>query len=472
MIHSDNELDFATIRKLARLLRAKKISAVELTQYTLKRLNEQGPRYNALAELTGDRALEQARRADRRIARGDITSPLLGIPYGAKDLFATKGIPTRWGAPPLKEQVFDYDATVIKRLERAGAVLSGKLAMIELAGGGSYASPAASLHGPGLNPWDTRHWSGGSSSGSAIAVAAGLMPFALASETWGSIVTPAAYCGVTGLRPTWGRVSLYGAMELAWSMDKVGAMARTAEDCGLALEAIAGHDPKDWTTSTTAFKFSTRRGKRAYRLGVLPADFTDNAALQAAFQNALRIFEKSGMRVRAITLPNYAYEMTAVPLLHGETAAALGDFIRSELVEQLADPVQIAGLKASLELRAEDYARAQRTRAQLTPQVLALFYEVDALVTPAVMQQAPLIDANLKAVFPKRGGYGALGALCGVPSLTLPMGMHNGLPLAISIIGNRFEENTILQIGMAFQQATDWHTRRPPVEGHQFLGRE
>lgn len=464
MSHSDNEPDFATIRELGRLLRAKKISAVELAQHVLLRLGAQGPRYNALAELTGDRALAQARRADRRIARGDTASPLLGIPYGAKDLFATKGIPTRWGAPPLGEQVFDYDATAIARLERAGAALSGKLAMIELAGGGSYGSPSASLHGPGLNPWNTGHWSGGSSSGSAIVVAAGLLPFALASETWGSIVTPAAYCGVTGLRPTWGRVSRYGAMELAWSMDKVGAMARTAEDCGLVLQAIAGHDPKDWTTSKNAFKFSARRRKRAYRLGVLPADFSDNPALQTAFQNALHIFEKGGMRVRAITLPNYAYEMTAVPLLHGETAAALGDFIRSGLVEQLADPVQIAGLKASLELRAEDYARARRTREQLVPEVLARFDEVDALVTPAVMQQAPSIDANLKAVFPKRGGYGALGALCGIPSLTLPMGMHSGLPLAISIIGNRFEENTILQIGMAFQQATDWHTRRPPVE--------
>lgn len=456
-------MDFATVTKLARLLRAKKISSVELTQHMLARLRERGPRYNALAELTPQLALEQARRADRLLARGNIASPLLGVPYGAKDLLATKGIPTRWGAPPFKDQVFDYDATVVHRLHKAGAVLIGKLAMVELAGAGSYEYATASLHGPGLNPWNTNHWSGGSSSGSAIAVAAGLVPFALASETWGSIVSPSAYCGITGLRPTWGRVSRYGAMELAWSMDKVGPMAHSAEDCGWVLQAIAGHDPKDFTTSELLFKFSPRRGKRTFRLGVLPADFTDNAEMGAAFQEALHVLRRGGMRLRSIKLPAYAYEATAVPLLHGETAGALGEFIRSEQLERLADRGQIEGLKASLERRAGDYARAQYTRAQLIPQVLALFDKVDALVTPAVMYPAPAIEAHLKSVFLKRGGYGALGALCGVPSLTVPMGLSSrGLPLAMSFIGNRFDENSILQIGMAFQRATDWHTRRPP----------
>src|SRR5581483_1770402 len=203
----DDELGFTPVNKLARLLRAKKISSVELTRYFLKRLSELGPRYNALAELTPELALAQARRADKLIARGHIASPLLGIPYGAKDLLATQGIPTRWGAPPFKDQVFDYDATVVRYLKKAGAVLIGKLAMVELAGAGSYESASASLHGPGLNPWNLNDWSGGSSSGSGSAVGAGLVPFALASETGGSIFSPAAYCGITGLRPTWGRVS-------------------------------------------------------------------------------------------------------------------------------------------------------------------------------------------------------------------------------------------------------------------------
>jgi len=458
----DEELGFTPVNKLVRLLRAKKISSVELTRYFLKRLSELGPRYNALAELTPELALAQARRADKLIARGHIASPLLGIPYGAKDLLATQGIPTRWGAPPFKDQVFDYDATVVRYLQKAGAVLIGKLAMVELAGAGSYESASASLHGPGLNPWNLNHWSGGSSSGSGSAVGAGLVPFALASETWGSIFSPAAYCGITGLRPTWGRVSRYGAMELAWSMDKVGPLAHTAEDCGLVLQAIAGHDPNDFTTHMLPYKFSSRKGSRVFRLGVLPADFTDNAEMETAFQEAQRVFRTSGMQLRPVKLPPYAYEATAAPLLHGETAGALAPFIRSEQVEQLVDRAQIEGLKRTLEVRAGDYARAQKTRQQMIPEVLTLFDEVDALLTPAVMHPAPPIEANLKAVFLKRGGYGALGALCGVPSLTVPMGLsQDGLPLGISIIGNRFDENTILQIGMAFQHATDWHMRRP-----------
>lgn len=461
MSHADSTLDFATIKQLAALLRSRKISAVELTQHFLDRLGELGPRYNALAELTPDLAVAQAQDADRLIA-DQTASPLLGIPYGAKDILATRGIPTRWGAPPFKDQVLNYDATVVEKLRQVGAVLLGKLALIELAGGGSYESASASLHGPGLNPWNPHHWTGGSSSGSASAVAAGLVPYALASETWGSIFAPSAYCGITGLRPTWGRVSRYGAMELAWSMDKIGPMAHTAEDCGLVLEAIAGQDPRDFTTISRRYKFSPAQKDRAFRLGVLPADFTNRPEMETAFHQALQVFAELGMQIDPIQLPPYQYEMTAVPLLHGETAAALGAFIRSELVEQLADPAQIQGLKTALELRAEDYARAQRTRAQLVPEVSALFGRVDAFVTPAVMDPAPRIEVNLKPVFRSRGGYGALGALCGVPSLTLPMGLtQSGLPLALSIIGDRFQENTILQIGMAFQQATDFHTRHP-----------
>lgn len=460
-LNADSTLDFATIKQLSGLLHARKISSVELTQHFLGRLSALAPRYNALAELTPELALAQAKEADRLIVR-KTTSPLLGIPYGAKDILATRGIPTRWGAPPFKVQVFDYDATVVDKLQKAGAVLIGKLAMIELAGGGSYESASASLHGPGLNPWNTKHWTGGSSSGSASAVAAGLVPYALASETWGSIFAPSAYCGITGLRPTWGRVSRYGAMELAWSMDKIGPMAHTAEDCGLVLQAIAGQDLRDFTTSRKRFKFSPGQKNRSFRLGVLPADFSNRPEMETAFHQALQVFAARGMQVQPIQLPPYQYEMTAVPLLHGETAAALGAFIRSELVEQLADPAQIQGLKAALELRAEDYARAQQTRAQLVPEVLDLFKQVDALVAPAVMDPAPRIEVNLKPVFRSRGGYGALGALCGVPSLTLPMGLaQSGLPLALSIIGDRFQENTILQIGIAFQQATDFHTRHP-----------
>src|SRR3990170_8599107 len=214
----DNDLFFATAAGLSRLLRARKISAVELTRVFLDRLATLGPRYNALAELTPELALRQARRADLILRRSGVASPLMGVPYGAKDLLATKGIPTRWGAPPYRNQVFDYDATVVRRLRDAGAVLVGKLAMVELAGGGGYRYASASLHGPGLNPWGRHRWSGGSSSGSGSAVAAGLVPYALGSETWGRIVTPSSYCGITGVRPAWGLLSRPGAVEPSWSM--------------------------------------------------------------------------------------------------------------------------------------------------------------------------------------------------------------------------------------------------------------
>ena len=236
------------VRRLGRLLRERRIRSVELTEAYLDRLETIGPRLNAVVTLTRELALEQAREADKELAAGEYRGPLHGVPYGVKDLLATKGIPTTWGAEPYRAQVFDYDATVVERLREAGAVLVAKLAMVELAGGMGYTHPDASFTGPGRTPWNTDHWSGGSSSGSAAAVAAGLVGFAIGSETSGSILTPCAFCGVSGLRPTYGLVSRHGAMALCWTLDKLGPIARTADDCGLVLAAIAGVDPNDPTT--------------------------------------------------------------------------------------------------------------------------------------------------------------------------------------------------------------------------------
>ncbi len=447
------------------MLRAKKISSVELTQIFLERLKNLGPKYNALAELTPDLAMEQARRADTNFRRGDhIGSPLHGVPYGARDLLATKNIPTRWGAPPYRDQVFDYDATVIRKLDDAGAVLLGKLAMVELAGGGGYEYASASLHGPGLNPWNVNHWSGGSSSGSGSAVAAGLVPFALGSETWGSIVTPSTYCGITGLRPTWGLVSRHGAMELSWSMDKVGPLARSAEDCGWVLQAIAGEDANDLTTAGSRFTFKPRASHKSFRLGVLPADFSDAPDIEKAFEDALRALRKAGMKVSRTDLPEHPYEEIARTLLNGEMAAAHAEFIKSDKLNELVDAAQKEGLKKSLELTAADYVRAQYKRMQIKSDLLRLFENFDALVSPSLMIQAVTLDTNLKTAFRKRGGYSVLGALCGLPALAMPMGFgRQGLPLGVSITGNLFAENTLLQIGMIYQRETDWHRRRPPL---------
>jgi aspartyl-tRNA(Asn)/glutamyl-tRNA(Gln) amidotransferase subunit A len=459
----DDALAFATAADLGRALRARKISAVELTQLFLRRLETRGPAYNALAELTAELAMTQARRADRRLRRGEAAWPLLGVPYGAKDLLATVGIPTRWGSPAHKDQVIAGTATVVRRLEAAGAVLAAKLAMVELAGGGGYEYASASLHGPGLNPWNPAHWAGGSSSGSGSVVAAGLVPYALGSETWGSIVTPSAFCGITGLRPTWGLVSRSGAMELAWSQDKIGPMARSAEDCGWVLQAIAGGDPADPTTVPGGFAFSPRVSRRPYRLGVLPADFTEAPDTASSFDEALRVLRRAGLRIARAALPEHPYEEVARTILNGEMAAAHAEFIRSSALDALVDAGQKDGLRQAVDTSAVDYVRAEQRRAQIARDVLRLFEQYDALVAPTLMSEAPTLETNLKTSRPRRGGYAVLGALCGVPALSVPMGLGpRGLPLGLSFTGARFAEQTLLQLGMIFQRETDWHRRRPP----------
>src|SRR5580692_688390 len=253
------EIFYLSVSDLAKRIETKKLSPVELTQAYLDRSEKFGPRFNAYARLTPEIALEQAKAAEREIQHGHYRGPLHGIPYAAKDLLAVKGLPTTWGAKPYANQVFDYDATVIEHLNRVGAVMLGKAAMIELAGGMGYRFASASLQGEAKNPWDTKCWTCGSSSGSGAIVAAGLAAFAIGTETWGSIVCPAAFCGVSGFRPTYGRVSRRGAMALAYSMDKIGPMARSAEDCTRIFAAIAGHDPLDRGTlpiDKAAFTFS------------------------------------------------------------------------------------------------------------------------------------------------------------------------------------------------------------------------
>src|SRR5918912_3259245 len=246
-----DDILFSSITDLSKQIRAKRLSPVELTESYLDRLEKFGPRLGAVATVMRDSALAEARAAEAEIRRGHYRGPLHGIPYGAKDLLATRNAPTTWGAAPYKDQQFDYDATVVRRLREAGAILVAKLAMVELAGGMGYTHANASLTGACRTPWNTDYWSGGSSSGPGAAVAAGLVAFAIGSETSGSILTPCAFCGVSGLRPTYGRVSRHGAMALSWTLDKLGPMCRTAEDCRVVLSAIAGRDPLDPTSRSS-----------------------------------------------------------------------------------------------------------------------------------------------------------------------------------------------------------------------------
>src|SRR6266849_1645581 len=372
-----DDIFFATIGELNAKLKAKEFSAVELVRAFGQRLEQFGPRYNALALPLTEAALRRAREVDKELKRERNRGPLQGLPFGAKDLLSYAGLPTTWGARPYAAQIFDYTATVLQKLEKTGSVLIGKLAMVELAGGGGYRSAAASMFGPGLNPWDRGRWSGGSSSGSGSAVAAGLVPFAIGSETSGSILTPSAYCGITGLRPTYGLVSRQGAMSLSWTMDKIGPMCRSAEDCALVLEVIAGTDAKDPGSAHKSFYYTPQYYRQAkdLRIGYSPADFAERAQPSArpAFEQALAVIRETGAQLVETKLPDLPYAELATTIILSEAASIFEPLLASGKVNELADPKQIAGLKSGLEISAKDYLKAMRIRAIAQQKIRSLF---------------------------------------------------------------------------------------------------
>src|SRR3954466_403375 len=294
----ESTLPFATIPELSKALRQHQITSSELAKFFGKRLETVGPTLNALACSLMKRAKDDWGDVDYEFKRERFRGPLQGIPYGVKDLIAVAGYPTTWGAKPYAKQTFEKDASVVDRLDGADAILIGKLSMIELAGGGGYSSASASLQGPGLNPWNLQYWAGGSSSGSGAAVAAGLVPFALGSETSGSIMTPACFCGVTGLRPTYGLVSRHGAMALSWTLDKIGVLARSAEDCGLVLHVIAGGDDDDPGSAQKSFYYAPQyyENLSELKIGYAEIDFAEwpDEPLRSAFANALAVVKSIG----------------------------------------------------------------------------------------------------------------------------------------------------------------------------------
>jgi aspartyl-tRNA(Asn)/glutamyl-tRNA(Gln) amidotransferase subunit A len=460
---------FRPVRELAEAVRARRVSPVALTETFLERLERLGPRYNAVVTVTRERALAQAHQAEAEIAAGRWRGPLHGIPYGAKDLLATAGgIPTTWGAAPLRAQQLDFDATVIRRLDEAGAVLVAKLAMVELAGGMGYRQPRASFTGPGISPWGADAWSGGSSSGSGSAVAAGLVPFAIGSETWGSILSPAANCGVSGLRPTYGRVSRHGAMALCWTLDKLGPLALTADDCGLVLDAIAGPDPHDPTAADRPFAYQAGDvAGRRFRFGVIrDVAAAAEPGVRDAFTRSLDLLAKLGT-VEEVTLADLPYEAVTRTILLAEAASAFEDMIESGAIAGLTAPEDHYTAYARDAILAKDYIRALRVRALVVREADRVLSRLDALVAPGRPAVASPLDREFRSA--ARGNVpdvmGAIGNGAGLPAIAVPNGFDaTGLPTSLQFMGRAWEENTILAAARAWQGLTDFHLTHPPID--------
>jgi aspartyl-tRNA(Asn)/glutamyl-tRNA(Gln) amidotransferase subunit A len=462
-----DDIFFATITDLNTRLKNREFKTVELVRAFAQRLETLGPRYNALALPLTEMAERRAKAVDDELKRERFRGPLQGIPYGAKDLLSLEGHPTTWGAKPYAGQVFPETATVLQKLDKTGAVLIGKLAMVELAGGGGYRTTGASLFGPGLNPWDRTRWSGGSSSGPATAVAAGLVPFAIGSETSGSIVSPSAYCGVTGLRPTYGLVSRHGAMPLSWTMDKIGPICRSADDCGLVLQTIAGGEKSFYYTPQYARQLSD------LTVGFAPDDMAwADADSLPALQAAMQAIRATGIKMKEVALPDLPYDSLADMIIGAESAAVFETLISSGKVNDLADPSQAAGLKSNLGIAAKDYLRAMQIRTILKQQFRELYANVDILVAPTRYNAAPKVTDPLDGPDPTPSGQARspgmkslipAGNLAGLPALSIPCGFAGKLPVALQLVGPAYSENTLLALGRAFQSATDWHKRRPSL---------
>ena len=463
----DRSLASASLRDLGRMLRTGVTTPTVLAGYYLDRLDTVGRRFNAVATLMRERAMREARQAEEELASGLDRGPLHGIPYGVKDLIATAGVPTTWGAVPFRDQVFDADATVVARLGEAGAVLVAKLSMVELAGGMGYEQPDASLTGPGLSPWNPGGWSGGSSSGSGSAVGARAIPFAIGSETFGSITTPSSFCGVSGLRPTYGRVSRHGAMALCWTMDKLGPMCRTADDCGLVLDAIAGPDPEDPSSLNRPYAYRPE-GQRVngFRLAVLKGG-TDGSQPEvlANFEAALDVLREVAS-IEAIELPDIPYGAVAMTIIRAEASAAFDDFLISGRVADLTAPEDRVTPLSYITVSARDYLRALRIRRHISRAMDSMMAQYDAVVTPTTNSVAYPIGQRFPGARTRSVGsaIGAAGNVAGLPAVSMPNGFgERGLPTAIQFVGRALDENRILAVANAYQRKTDWHLRLPVV---------
>lgn len=441
---NDDDLAFLSVADLAALIRSKQISSEELTQFCLKRLKKFGPRLHCVVTLTEERALAEARAADAESKSGKWRGPLHGIPYVAKDLLDTKGIPTTWGVSLYTNRVPTADATVITKLTEAGAILVAKSSLGELAMGDVW------FGGLTRNPWNPEKGSSGSSAGSASAVAAGLVPFAIGSETMGSIVSPCTVCGVTGLRPTFGRVSRAGTMTLSWSLDKLGPIARSVEDCALVLDSIRGADQKDPTTIDGAFRFTKKKPLKKLRVAYVKSDFDKKEGNQTNDIATLEVLRSAGLELTEVEWPRIPRDPLWLTL-SAEDAAAFDELTRSNLDDRLVQ--QESGswpnsFRAARFIPAVEYIQAMRLRARLIEEMARLFKGVDVIIAPSW-----------------RGPQMLYSNMAGYPCVVVPNGdKTGGNPASICFIGRLFGEADAVQVAEIFQKNTVWNRQRPKLE--------
>jgi len=432
---------FYTIGQLAHLIRTRQISSLELTEMYLSRLERFGPQLECVVTVTKELAIEQAKRADEAIKNGKYLGPLHGIPYGAKDLLAVEGYKTTWGAMTHKDQFIESTATVVKKLEEAGAVLVAKLTLGALAWGDNW------YGGKTRNPWNTELGSSGSSAGPGSATSAGLVAFSLGSETWGSIVSPSTVNGVTGLRPTFGTVSKSGAMALSWSMDKIGPMCRSVDDCALVYSIIKGTDSEDHSVVDVPFQVPIKKELKSLRIGFVASAFNDSTTSDND-RIVIDRLRELGFTMVPIELPEFPTNSLSF-LLDVEAAAAFDELTRSNRDDQLVRQVKRAWpnvFRSARYVPAVEYVQANRARVLLNQKMSSLFEEIDIYLVPSFYGDN-LLRTNLT----------------GHPCIVLPNGFDDkGMPTSISFIGDLYKDGELVAVARSYQRGTGWHKRYPP----------
>ena len=439
-----DELAFYSVGQLGELIRTRQISSVELTRFFLDRLRKYDAKLHCVVTLTTDLALQQATRADADLKAGKYRGPLHGIPYGAKDLLAKRGYKTTWGSVLYKDRTLTLDATVIRKLEEAGAVLCAKTSVGELAWGDVW------FGGMTRNPWSPETGSSGSSAGTASAVSAGLLPFGIGTETLGSIVSPSTVCGTTGLRPTFGRVSRHGAMALSWSMDKIGPIARTVEDCGLVFNAIHGPDGHDPTVMAAPFRYAPMASLRGMRIGYVKKAFESTYPNRANDSLTLQTLRNLGAELVPFDLPTSVSANRISFILGVEAAASFDELTRSGRDDQMVRQIKNAWpneFRSSRFVPAVEYIQANRARTKLINEM-------------AAQLKASNLDVYVSPTY--AGGNLTLTNLTGHPCVVLPNGFtKQNLPVSITFMGQLFAEGKVLAVAKAYQDATNWHKKHP-----------